>query len=212
LFFFVFFLKKKNSQNMFKSKKKKQQQKAQAQAEAQAQAQAQAEAEAAAAVNETIQKNINKYKLDDINITHDFRSSVILPQLNKNLDVKQFQSLQDLSIPSTLSLDSRLEKEEPTSPTSPTSTDGSKQYEELAAWRHLRSQNRYSNGLFGGKQRGRPKPHSKKSSENTYQKSPLSRNDQPDSVNHHEVTFVIMDCKKEENTVYQFSSILLISI
>jgi hypothetical protein len=37
------------------------------------------------------------------------------------------------------------------------SVDGSKQYQDLAAWRHERSQHRYSNGLFGGKQRDKPK-------------------------------------------------------
>ncbi|KAI8886447.1 hypothetical protein K501DRAFT_331238 [Backusella circina FSU 941] len=179
------------SLNGVTSKKKKQQQKAQAQAQAQAEAQA----EAAAAANEAMQKNINKYKLDDISITHDFRSSVILPQLNKNLDTKQFQSLQDLKISSSSSLNSRFEKDEPTSPTS---TDGSKQYEELAAWRHIRNQNRYSNGLFGGKQRGRPKPQSKKSSENTYQKSPLSRNGQAECVNDHEVSIAPLQDNEEE--------------
>ncbi|KAK4519702.1 uncharacterized protein ATC70_009942 [Mucor velutinosus] len=140
---------------MFKSKKKRLQQKQEAEAAAAAAAIAKTEAET------------SKYKLlDDIHLTHDFRSSVILPQLNKDIDpqklVRQQEHLASLrDIPETLS--------PPLSPP-PTCTsrsssngglhenDGSKQYQDLAAWRHQRSQNRYSNGLFGGKQRGRPKP------------------------------------------------------
>ncbi|GAN08543.1 hypothetical protein MAM1_0210c08057 [Mucor ambiguus] len=145
---------------MFKSKKKRLQQKQEA------------EAAAAAAAIAKVEAETSKYKLlDDIHLTHDFRSSVILPQLNKDIDphklARQQEHLASLrDIPETLS--------PPLSPP-PTSTfrsssnsslydsaDGSKQYQDLAAWRHQRSQNRYSNGLFGGKQRGRPKPSASK--------------------------------------------------
>ncbi|KAL0142378.1 hypothetical protein V8B55DRAFT_1562884 [Mucor lusitanicus] len=130
-----------------------------------------AEAAAAAAAIAKIEAETSKYKLlDDIHLTHDFRSSVILPQLNKDIDphklVRQQEHLASLrDIPETLS--------PPLSPPPPSTcrsssnsslqdTDGSKQYQDLAAWRHQRSQNRYSNGLFGGKQRGRPKPSASK--------------------------------------------------
>lgn len=134
---------------MFKSRKKRQQQKL---AEAEAAAAAAAAAEAEAKLSDT-----SKYSLlDDIHLAHDFRSSVILTQLNKDLDVKKLttqqkhlEQLRDLSH-SPIS--------PPLSPSSQEVLDGSKQYQDLAAWRHERSQNRYSNGLFGGKQRGRPKP------------------------------------------------------
>ncbi|KAG2235485.1 hypothetical protein INT48_007883 [Thamnidium elegans] len=133
---------------MFKSRRKRQQQKL---AEAEATA-----AAAAAAASEADLVDTSKYTLlDDIHLTHDFRSSVILPQLNKDLDAKklstQQQHLEQL----------RESNESPLSPPlspPPQDLDGTKQYQELAAWRHQRSQNRYSNGLFGGKQRGRPKP------------------------------------------------------
>lgn len=71
--------------------------------------------------------------LDDIPLAHDFRSSTILPHLNTNIDVAKIE------------------------PNSPSITDSSKYYEQIAAWRHEKNQNRYSNGLFGGKHRGRPK-------------------------------------------------------
>ncbi|EIE75794.1 hypothetical protein G6F46_006465 [Rhizopus delemar] len=71
--------------------------------------------------------------LDDIPLAHDFRSSTILPHLNTNIDVAKIE------------------------PHSPSITDSSKYYEQIAAWRHEKNQNRYSNGLFGGKHRGRPK-------------------------------------------------------
>ncbi|GAA5805130.1 hypothetical protein HPULCUR_010643 [Helicostylum pulchrum] len=132
---------------MFKSRRKRQQQKL---------AEAEAATAAAAVAAEADLINISKYTLlDDIHLTHDFRSSVILPQLNKDLDAKklstQQQHLEQL----------RELNESPLSPPlspPPQDLDGTKQYQELAAWRHERSQNRYSNGLFGGKQRGRPKP------------------------------------------------------
>ncbi|KAI7890394.1 uncharacterized protein EV154DRAFT_422065 [Mucor mucedo] len=115
---------------MFKSRRKRQQQKLAEEAEA---------AAAAAAATNVIETPSKYQLLDDIQVAHDFRSSVILPQLNKDLDpnkmTRQQQHLQQLQ------------------------NDGTKQYQELAAWRHQRSQNRYSNGLFGGKQRGRPKPN-----------------------------------------------------
>lgn len=129
---------------MFKSRRKRQQQKL---------------AEEAAAANKLNVVEISKYKLlDDIQVAHDFRSSVILPQLNKDLDAKKMSGQQQHLL--------KL-REIPESPLSPPlspppssdSSDGTKQYQELAAWRHQRSQNRYSNGLFGGKQRGRPKPN-----------------------------------------------------
>ncbi|CEP19409.1 hypothetical protein [Parasitella parasitica] len=140
---------------MFKSKKKRLQEKKEA------------EAAAVAAAIAKIEAETSKCKLlDDIHLTHDFRSSVILPQLNKNIDPNKLLRQQEhlallRQIPETLS--------PPLSPP-PASTfrssndsalfenDGSKQYQDLAAWRHQKSQNRYSNGLFGGKQRGRPKP------------------------------------------------------
>jgi hypothetical protein len=132
---------------MFKSRKKRQQQKAEAEAQAKA-----AAAAAASAVAES------KYTLlEDFQLTSDFRSSVILPQLNKDLDPiklsRQQQHLAQLrDIPEAMS--------PPLSPPPPIhENDGTKQYQDLAAWRHQRSQNRYSNGLFGGKQRGRPKPN-----------------------------------------------------
>jgi hypothetical protein len=130
---------------MFKSRKKRQQQKA----EAEAQAKAAAEAAAVTAAE-------SKYTLlEDFQLTSDFRSSVILPQLNKDLDPiklsRQQQHLAQLrDIPEA--------KSPPLSPPPPTDSDAKKQYQDLAAWRQRRNQNRYSNGLFGGKQRGRPKP------------------------------------------------------
>jgi hypothetical protein len=141
---------------MFKSRKKKQQQKLLAAEEAAAREKqeslAKAELESA------------KYKLlDDIHLAHDFRSSVILPQLNKDLDQhklsRQQQHLAQLrDIPESPTTTSPPLSPPPFS-TGTTDMDGTKQYQELAAWRHQRSQNRYSNGLFGGKQRGRPKPN-----------------------------------------------------
>ena len=136
---------------MFKSKKKRLQQKQEAEAAA-----------AAAAAIAKVEAETSKYKLlDDIHLTHDFRSSVILPQLNKNIDpnklVRQQEHLASLrDIPETLS--PPLSPPPTTAFGSLSENDGSKQYQDLAAWRHERSQNRYSNGLFGGKQRGRPKP------------------------------------------------------
>ncbi|KAI8641650.1 hypothetical protein BD408DRAFT_483247 [Parasitella parasitica] len=142
---------------MFKSKKKRLQEKK--------------EADAAAAAIAKMEAETRNYKLlDDIHLTHDFRSSVILPQLNKNIDPNKLLRQQEhlallRQIPETLS--------PPLSPP-PASTfgsssaylsfenEGSNQYQDLAAWRHLKNQNRYSNGLFGGKQRGRPKPVSHK--------------------------------------------------
>lgn len=134
---------------MFKSRRKRQQQKL-------AEAEAAAAAAAAATIAEENLVESSKYNLlDDIHLAHDFRSSIILPQLNKDLDAKklskQQQHLEQL----------RELNESPLSPPlspPPQDLDGTKQYQELAAWRHQRSQNRYSNGLFGGKQRGRPKP------------------------------------------------------
>ncbi|KAI7904521.1 uncharacterized protein BX663DRAFT_559542 [Cokeromyces recurvatus] len=81
--------------------------------------------------------------LDDVSLlTQDFRSSVIIPQLNKNmLNDKTTETAIDKNITKSNSVQ----------------CDGSKQYQDLATWRHQRSQYRYSNGLFGGKQRNRPK-------------------------------------------------------
>lgn len=147
---------------MFKSRKKRLQQKQQA------------EAAAAAAAAANVEAETSKYKLlDDIHLTHDFRSSVILPQLNKDIDphklARQQEHLASLkAIPETLSPPL---SPPPTGAFRPSSndslhdSDGSKQYQDLAAWRHQRSQNRYSNGLFGGKQRGRPKPSASKRSQ-----------------------------------------------
>ncbi|KAI8882298.1 hypothetical protein K501DRAFT_285956 [Backusella circina FSU 941] len=82
---------------------------------------------------------LEEYKLlDDLKSANDFRSSVILPQLGKDMTTASQEHLAS-------------------SPLSMPSVDGSKQYQDLAAWRHERSQHRYSNGLFGGKQRDRPK-------------------------------------------------------
>lgn len=72
---------------MFKSRRKRQQQKLAEEAEA-----------AAAEANNKL--NGPQYLLDDIKVAHDFRSSVILPQLNKDLDPnkmsRQQQHLQQL--------------------------------------------------------------------------------------------------------------------
>lgn len=132
---------------MFKSRRKRQQQKLAEEAEA---------AAAAAAATNVIEAPSKYQLLDDIQVAHDFRSSVILPQLNKDLDpnkmTRQQQHLQQLR---------EIPESPPLSPPPQrlSENDGTKQYQELAAWRHQRSQNRYSNGLFGGKQRGRPKPN-----------------------------------------------------
>ena len=153
---------------MFKSRKKRLQQKQQAEAEA--------AAAAAAAAAANVEAETSKYKLlDDIHLTHDFRSSVILPQLNKDIDphklARQQEHLASLKdIPETLSPPLsppptgafRTSNSSSNSSSSVLDSDGSKQYQDLAAWRHQRSQNRYSNGLFGGKQRGRPKPSASK--------------------------------------------------
>ncbi|KAL7312857.1 hypothetical protein PS15m_008570 [Mucor circinelloides] len=145
---------------MFKSKKKRLQQKQQAEAAAAAAAIAKVEAE-----------------------------TIILPQLNKDIDpnklVRQQEHLASLrDIPETLS--------PPLSPPPSTTfrsssnsslhdNDGSKQYQDLAAWRHLRSQNRYSNGLFGGKQRGRPKlSASKRGTDITDEEEAIDENPETD--------------------------------
>ncbi|KAI9245167.1 hypothetical protein BY458DRAFT_529076 [Sporodiniella umbellata] len=82
--------------------------------------------------------DVKQYQLDDIPLAHDFRSSTILPQLNTTLSAEH----------STLPL-----------------IDSAQYYEQLAAWRHEKNQNRYSNGLFGGKHRGRP--HTKRETKET---------------------------------------------
>lgn len=140
---------------MFKSRKKKQQQKLLAE-EAAKQQSASKEAEI---------ETSSKYKLlDDIHLAHDFRSSIILPQLNKDLDPlklsrQQLHLAQLRDIPETpTTMSPPLSPPPPSSPYT-ADFDGSKQYQDLAAWKKLKSQNRYSNGLFGGKQRGRPKPN-----------------------------------------------------
>lgn len=115
-------------------------------------------------ISAEIESTSNKYKLlDDIHLTHDFRSSIILPELNKDLDPTKLSkqqlhlaSLRDIPESPTHSMLSTP----PLSP--PLIQDGTKHYQELAAWRHEKSQHRYSNGLFGGKQRGRPKPNTRK--------------------------------------------------
>jgi hypothetical protein len=115
---------------MFKSKKKRQQK----------------EQQKKEAIESSISE-IKKYQLlDDIQLAHDFRSSVILPQLNKDLDAQ---------------LPPMIKNEETSPPMSPT-VDSSTYYEQIAAWRHQRNQ-RFSNGLFGGKHRGRPKITTKRS-------------------------------------------------
>ncbi|CAO3681361.1 unnamed protein product [Rhizopus stolonifer] len=92
---------------MFKSKKKRQQEQ----------------------VVQEIVPDVKEYRLDDIPLAHDFRSSTILPHLNTDIPTES----------SPLPL-----------------MDSAQYYEQLAAWRHEKNQNRYSNGLFGGKHRGRP--------------------------------------------------------
>ncbi|KAI9469107.1 MAG: hypothetical protein EXX96DRAFT_654709 [Benjaminiella poitrasii] len=89
----------------------------------------------------TLTNTIEKASLlDDVHLlTQDFRSSVIIPQLNKNVKSSNLKIKTNLITKHTVEC------------------DGSKQYQDLAAWRHQRSQHRYSNGLFGGKQRNRPK-------------------------------------------------------
>lgn len=156
---------------MFKSRKKKQQLK---------------EAAAAAALQANTQSEIkseietpSKYKLlDDIHLVHDFRSSIILPQLNKDLDPTKL-SKQQLHLAQLRDI-----PESPTMTTSPPLSpppmkdlDGTKQYQELAAWRHQRSQNRYSNGLFGGKQRGRPKPNQLRKLANDHEEDDIAEED-----------------------------------
>ncbi|KAI8985357.1 hypothetical protein BDB01DRAFT_849938 [Pilobolus umbonatus] len=101
--------------------------------------------------------DIPKYTLlDDIQLSHDFRTSVILPQLNRDLDPKRFQE----------QLSTLRETESMSPPLSPSQKSievtATQQYQDLAAWRHLRNQSRYSNSLFGGKQRGRHKLTSNK--------------------------------------------------
>lgn len=130
---------------MFKSKKKKQLEKQRKEAE-----------QAILAATESVNK-LKEYKLlDDIKLSNDFRSSVILPQLNKPSPNKFIDEKMTLE-------PSPSYTETPTSPTSPIG-DASKQYKELADWRHQRNQNRYSNSLFGGKQRGKPTPSQLKKS------------------------------------------------
>lgn len=136
---------------MFKSKKKKLQEKQQREAEK----------AAILAASESVNK-LKEYKLlDDIKLSHDFRSSVIIPQLEKE---RKFNEM--FTPPTPLSPTPSI-NEPPQSPTSPVG-DASKQYKELANWRHQRNQNRYSNSLFGGKQRGRPTPSQLKKSLQSY--------------------------------------------
>ncbi|KAI8987819.1 hypothetical protein BDF20DRAFT_852364 [Mycotypha africana] len=89
---------------------------------------------------------------------HDFRSSVILPQLNNRLTYQHYDNYTSPPLsppPSTKSSDYQKSR---SSDSSYESVDGTKHYRDLMAWRHQRNQNRYSNSLFGGKQRNRPKP------------------------------------------------------
>ena len=152
-FFFTSFLLHQDTKKiidaniMFKSRKKRQQQK---------ELDKQREQESAEFKSE-IELTSNYKLLDDIHLTHDFRSSIILPELNKDLDPTKL-SKQQLHLAQLRDMPNTISSPE-TPPLSPPGHDGTKQYQDLAAWRHLRSQNRYSNGLFGGKQRGRPKPN-----------------------------------------------------
>lgn len=170
---------------MFKSRKKKQQLK---------------EAAAAAALQTNTQSEIkseietpSKYKLlDDIHLVHDFRSSIILPQLNKDLDPtklsKQQSHLAQLrAIPESPTMTSSP----PLSPPPMKDLDGTKQYQELAAWRHQRSQNRYSNGLFGGKQRGRPKPNQLRKLANDLGEDDIAEEDTEEEKVHTKILFIL---------------------
>ncbi|KAI8389396.1 hypothetical protein BD560DRAFT_443076 [Blakeslea trispora] len=101
------------------------------------------------------QKQLDFNLLNDVQLSNDFRSSIIIPELNKDLDLTQQEHLallQDQSIsvpkPPIMTNISR----DPEAP----SYDGAKQYRDLAAWRQNR-RHRHSNGLFGGKQRNKPK-------------------------------------------------------
>jgi hypothetical protein len=152
---------------MFKSKKKRQLEKQQR------------EAAKALAANESVNKLAEYKLLDDIKLSHDFRSSVILPQLSKERKINDMSPLQTTQS-STLTLD--LNKP----PTSPVG-DASKQYKELANWRHQRNQNRYSNSLFGGKQRGKPTPSQLKKSFQSYDKD-----QETISENNVNITFIFL--------------------
>ncbi|KAG0164672.1 hypothetical protein DFQ28_000132 [Apophysomyces sp. BC1034] len=80
--------------------------------------------------------------LDEIQVARDFRTSLILPELGNDLPIAHGN---------TMAGESTL------SETQHSCGDATRQYQDLAAWRAMRNQNRYSNSLFGGKQRGRPR-------------------------------------------------------
>ncbi|KAF7727946.1 hypothetical protein EC973_006834 [Apophysomyces ossiformis] len=75
--------------------------------------------------------------LDEIQVARDFRTSLIMPELG-NDQVTAETSIVHAKVQSP-------------------HVDATRQYQDLAAWRAMRNHNRYSNSLFGGKQRDRPK-------------------------------------------------------
>ncbi|KAI9030911.1 hypothetical protein CLU79DRAFT_884030 [Phycomyces nitens] len=133
---------------MFKSRRKKKQEKEQKKLALEA------EAAAAAALARKPEPSIVYRPLEEIKVARDFRTSVIVPQLQdlaspfRNEDISTSPlAKQQFSSPLASRTPDRTEKETPPK-------DGNHQYQELAAWRALRNQNRYSNAMFGGKQRG----------------------------------------------------------
>ncbi|KAI8359841.1 hypothetical protein EDC96DRAFT_513417 [Choanephora cucurbitarum] len=102
------------------------------------------------------QKKLNFNLLNDVQLSNDFRSSIIIPELNKDLDSNQQKHLAFLQGESELHLKPPIMTDISHDPKR-LDCDGAKQYRDLAAWRQHR-RHRHSNGLFGGKQRNKPKP------------------------------------------------------
>ncbi|KAL0088611.1 hypothetical protein F4703DRAFT_1792770 [Phycomyces blakesleeanus] len=131
---------------MFKSRRKKKQEKEQKRLALAAEAEA---------LDKKSKSSLVYHPLEEIKVARDFRTSVIVPQLQdlaspfRNDLIPTSLPKQQFSSPLASRTTDRSGPEKPT-----TGKDSNQQYQDLAAWRALRNQSRYSNAMFGGKQRG----------------------------------------------------------